>query len=126
MAGGADHQGLASPVGHGLGPQGLQWPGLAEVGEFSDVVNLHLTRLSADLANVREESCDDLLVRIVNPDRLAVDDRRRFLPVEWYFTEPCQQRFLPSRSMCASKQVRSPCGVWILVLCLAAIFDIDE
>jgi len=45
---------------------------LAEVGEFADVVNLHLTRLLADLTNVREESCDEFLVRIVNPDRLAV------------------------------------------------------
>jgi hypothetical protein len=33
---------------------------------------------------------------------------------------------LPSRSIRASKQVRSPCGVWILALCLAAIFDTDE
>lgn len=34
--------------------------------------------------------------------------------------------FLPSRSMRASIQVRSPCGVVISVLCLAAIFDVDE
>ena len=69
--------------------------GLAEVGELSDVVDLHLAGLLADLADVREESCDEFLVRVVDPGRLTVGDRRRFLPVEWCFTEPCDQ-WLPA------------------------------
>src|SRR6266508_3381476 len=91
MAGGADHEGLAPPVRHGLGPLGLQRPGYAEVCELADVVDLDLARLLADLADAREEPVDQLLVRIVDPDRLAVDDRRRSLPVERYAAEPCDQ-----------------------------------
>jgi hypothetical protein len=33
-------------------------------------------------------------VRIVDPDRLTVDDCRRFPPVEWCFAEPCDQWLL--------------------------------
>jgi hypothetical protein len=45
VAGGADHEGFASPVGHGLGPLGLKRPGLTEVGELADVVDFHLAGL---------------------------------------------------------------------------------
>ena len=51
--------------------------------------------VSAELAGVREEPGDELLVRIVDPDRLTVDDPRRFLPMEWYAAEPCDQ-WLPA------------------------------
>jgi hypothetical protein len=68
MTGGADHQGFASPVGHGLGPQGLEWPGSAEVGELTDVVNFHAVLLLTDLAGIREESSHEFLVRIVDPE----------------------------------------------------------
>ena len=88
VAGGADHEGFAPPVRHGLRPLGLERSGYAEVGELADVVDLHLAGLLADLAGIREEPGDELLVRIVNPDRLAVGDRRRFLPPEWYAAEP--------------------------------------
>ncbi|BCB74951.1 hypothetical protein GCM10022251_54540 [Phytohabitans flavus] len=54
MAGGTGHQGLASPVRHGLGPLRLKGPGSAEVGERADVVGFHLARLLADLADVPE------------------------------------------------------------------------
>jgi len=95
MAGGANHQGLASPIGHGLGPQGLEWSGSGEVGELTDVVNFHVVLLLTDLASILEEPSHDFLVRIVDPNRLAVDDRRRFLPMEWCFPEPCDQ-WLPA------------------------------
>jgi hypothetical protein len=55
VAGGADHEGLASPVRHGLGPQGLEWPGFAEISKLADVVDLNLARVPTDLAGVREE-----------------------------------------------------------------------
>ena len=35
--------------------------------------------------------CEQLLVRVVDPDRLRVKDRRRCPPVEWYLAEPCDQ-----------------------------------
>lgn len=75
-----------------IGPLGLQVPGCCEVFERADVVNLDVARLLADLAGVRQEPCDEFLVRIVGPGRLTVIDRRRFLPVEWNATEPCDQR----------------------------------
>jgi hypothetical protein len=40
---------------------------LAEVGELADVVDFHLAGLLADLADVREESRDEFLVRVVHP-----------------------------------------------------------
>jgi hypothetical protein len=61
----------------------LERPGCAEVCELADVVDLNFALVLADLAGVREETFDDLLVRIVDPDRLAVDDRCRSLPVKW-------------------------------------------
>src|SRR3954451_24513403 len=84
MAGGADHKGFASPVRHCLGPLGLERSGYAEVGQLANVVDLHVVRLLAYLARIREESGDELLLRIVDPDRLTVSDRRRFLPLERY------------------------------------------
>lgn len=67
-----------------------------------------------------------VLVRIVDPDRQAVDDRRRFLPVEWYFTEPCDQ-WLPAVAFEACFETcAQPMWYLDLGLCLAAIFDIDE
>ena len=78
VAAAAGDQGLASSHRHEAHPGRSFGPaGPVEVGEFADVVNLHLTRLLADLTNVREESCDEFLVRIVNPDRLAVGDRAK-------------------------------------------------
>ena len=95
MAGGADHKGFASPVRHCLGPLGLERSGYAEVGQLANVVDLHVVRLLAYLARIREESGDELLLRIVDPDRLTVSDRRRFLPLERYTAEPCDQ-WLPA------------------------------
>src|SRR3954466_13316770 len=85
MAGGADHKGFASPGRHCLGPLGLERSGYAEVGQLANVVDLHVVRLLAYLARIREESGDELLLRIVDPDRLTVSDRRRFLPLAWIF-----------------------------------------
>ena len=126
MAGGADHKGFASPVRHCLGPLGLERSGYAEVGQLANVVDLHVVRLLAYLARIREESGDELLLRIVDPDRLTVSDRRDFC--RWSGIPPnrATSGCLPLRSTRASKQVRSPCGVWILALCLTAIFDTDE
>ena len=55
MAGYADHEGLASPFRHELGPHGLCRSGLAEVGEFTDVVNNNIARLLTDLTFSREQ-----------------------------------------------------------------------
>ena len=50
-----------------------------------------------------------------------------FCRSQWDATEPCDQWFpAESRSTLASKHVRGPCGVSILALYLAAIFDTVE
>jgi hypothetical protein len=43
---GADHQGLAAPSNHGLGPRGRV--GRVEPGERPNVVDLHLAGVLAD------------------------------------------------------------------------------
>jgi hypothetical protein len=60
-------------------------------------------------------------VRIVNLDRLTTVTI--FYRCSGVSPNRATSGCLPSRSMRASKQVRNPCGVWILALCLAAIFD---
>jgi len=56
MAGGADDEGLPAPFGHELVPDGLRVPGLVEVGELADVVDIHCAGLLAQLAPSRQES----------------------------------------------------------------------
>jgi hypothetical protein len=42
VAGFADHEGLASSLGHDLHPFGLRLPGLFEISERADLVHAHL------------------------------------------------------------------------------------
>ena len=64
MAAGADHEGLASPLGHESHPLGLFWlSGLVELGEFADLMHAHLVRLSAELAS----SCEEPVNRFGRP-----------------------------------------------------------
>jgi hypothetical protein len=55
--------------------------GMGEVGEGTDVMHLDIARGSADLAGVRQDPSDQLLVRIVHPDRPSIGDLRRPLPL---------------------------------------------
>ena len=66
VAGGADHEGLAPPVRHGVGPLGLQRPGRAEIFQLADVVGFHLTSVLADLTGSRKEPGEQSLVRVVD------------------------------------------------------------
>ena len=88
VAGGADHEGLAPPSRHDRHPFGLLCPGVSEICQGADVVRLNVARALTDLAGVREEPGDELVVRMVHPDRLTVDDRRRSLPLQWNAAEP--------------------------------------
>ena len=58
VAGRADDKGLAPPPCHQFRPRGLWLSRLAEVGEFADLVHVHLARVPADLAPVRQEPGD--------------------------------------------------------------------
>jgi len=94
VAGGAEHEGLASSLGHDPGPFGLVWlPGLVEVCELADLVNLHLVRISADLAPSSAEPIDQLLAGCGGRDWRAVVEGRVLLPYERDTTERCDQWF---------------------------------
>jgi hypothetical protein len=47
MAGVADHEGLSPFPGHEVRPCRLVCSGLVELGEFADLVDLHLSRFLA-------------------------------------------------------------------------------
>ncbi|GAB2713089.1 hypothetical protein [Nocardia thraciensis] len=93
VAGGADHEGFAPPVGHCCIPLGLKRSGYSSVCEFADVVDFDAAHYAAEFAGVRQEPSEDLLVRVVDPDRRRIGDSRRFLPVQRNVTEPCDQWF---------------------------------
>src|SRR6266851_10431451 len=69
------------------------WPGLAEVGEFTDVMNNHIVLLLTDLASSPEQPERHLLAGVDDPFRDAVGDDRFGLPYQRYSTEPCDQWF---------------------------------
>ena len=60
VAGSADHEGLASPFRHELGPRWLWSSRLGEVGESADVVHVHLGPLLAELTAARPDPGDAL------------------------------------------------------------------
>src|SRR5918997_3556226 len=93
VAGYADHEGFTSPFRHELGPHGLCRSGLAEVGEFADVVNNGIVRLLADLTFSREQPKWQLFAGVADPFRDAVVEDRFLLPLQWYPAEPCDQWF---------------------------------
>ncbi len=98
MASGAGHEGLAPPVEHDARPVG-RWPsGTSEIGQGTDVVHLDITGGPADLARVRQKPGDQLLLRVVHPDRPTISDLRRSLLLERDSTEPRHQ-WLPVRPL---------------------------
>ena len=91
MAGWADHQGLAPLACHQLRPRGLRLSRLAEVGELADLVDVHLARVPADLAPVRQEPGDQLFTADNARDQETVGDDRVLLPSQRDAAEPCDQ-----------------------------------
>ncbi|MCG7204837.1 hypothetical protein MB828_13565 [Streptomyces arenae] len=91
MAGVAGHDGLAAPIQHDSCPVGRRLSGMCEVGEGTDVMYLDIARGSTDLAGVRQEPSNQLLVWTVHPNRPSIGDFRRPLPLEGYSTEPGHQ-----------------------------------
>lgn len=80
MAGGADDQGLAPPLCHGLHPFELRLTGPVERREVADLVHLHRRRLFAELAPSRLEPTDQLAAAGGVPDWLAVNEDSVLLP----------------------------------------------
>jgi len=88
-AAGADHEGLAAPLGHQLRPRGLWLSRLREVGELADLVDLSPARMFAYLAPPCEEPVDQLPARVGGQNWDAVVEDRGLVPLEWDATEPC-------------------------------------
>lgn len=82
LAGSADHEGLASPFRHELGPRWLWSSRLGEVGESADVVHVHLGPLLAELTAAHPDPGDELLALAAGraADGEAVDQDRHLLP----------------------------------------------
>jgi hypothetical protein len=94
MAGFADHEGLASPLGHDLHPFGLGLPGPdGEVGERTDLVHAHLVRLPAEFASSRQEPTDQLLGAGGGSGWFTIFEDRVPLPYGWDTTERPDRRF---------------------------------
>ena len=64
VAGGADHEGLASLGRHERRPLRLAWPGLPKAGQLADLVHQHLARVAAQLAPPCQEPVDQLLAGV--------------------------------------------------------------
>src|SRR6476660_7579415 len=95
VAGLADVKGLAPPPRHQFRPRGPWLSRLAEVGELADLVHMHLAAVPADLAPVRQEPGDQLLMADDARDKGAIGDDRILLPPERNAAEPCDQ-WLPA------------------------------
>ncbi len=88
MAVSTDYERLSSPLDHKCHPRGhCVLARLDEIGEFSDLVDLHPLRTPAYLAAVQQESGDQLLVadrlgdqRALCRGLYAVDEDRVLLP----------------------------------------------
>src|SRR6476659_3450306 len=93
MAGGADHEGLASFSCHELGPWRLWLPGFVEVGELADVVDFYLAGVMAHLASSCLEPFDPPPTTDDARGALAADQDRVALPFEGNATECGGQRF---------------------------------
>jgi hypothetical protein len=76
MARRADHEGLAPSACHQLRPFGPWLSRLAEIGELSDLMDAHLARVPADLAPVRQEPGNQLLMADDARDRETVGEDR--------------------------------------------------
>src|SRR4051812_31066078 len=69
--------------------------GWLEICELTDVMNMHVTGLLAELAPSREEPGDQLLAGVGHPGRDAVVDDRGLLPFQGDSAEPGDQ-WLPA------------------------------
>src|SRR5260221_7965589 len=76
---GADHEGLPASPGHELIPDGLRLTRSAEIGELSDMVDVHRARLPAQLAPPCHEPGDQLLAADGDRRRVAVGEGRGLL-----------------------------------------------
>ncbi|MCA1709865.1 MAG: hypothetical protein LC808_43925 [Actinobacteria bacterium] len=77
MAGPADHQGFPALAAHEVHPCGsVGLPVPVEVGKFSNLMDLNVIGLLADLAHVPEESLDDLAVAVWGGIRDTVREHR--------------------------------------------------
>ena len=116
MAGGADNQSLAPPLGHDLHPFGLRLSGLVEISELADLVHAHLVRVSAELTPSRKEPMDQLLAPGVGPGWFAISQDRVLLPYERNTTERGDQWLLAIAARdadlyaCARPVRRFDCG----------------
>lgn len=95
MAGTADHEGLASPSCHLFRPRGLWLSRSVQVRQAANVVHRDAVGVAADLASVRQQPGDQLLVANDARNQDAVGDDRVFLPSEWDTAEPRDQ-WLPT------------------------------
>ena len=124
VAGGADHEGLASFGRHEHRPRGLAWSGLPEAGELADLVHVHLARVAAHSSHRCVKSRWISSLRGwgagfgIRSWRTASLSRTRGIP-----PNRATRSGLPLRWILASKQVRSPYRVVILAWYLVAIFD---
>src|SRR5690242_16763039 len=67
---------------------------LLQIGEFSDVMHLHLTRRSADLTLLRLEPLHQLRAEVVGRSDRLIDEDRVLLPPEGDAAEGGYQRLL--------------------------------
>ena len=90
MAGLADHKGLASHFRHDFRPHRSRFQ-CVEISEFTDVMDLNLALVLADLASTDEESTDQL--RAPDDDRgyRTVGEDRVSLSFQRDTAEPCDQ-----------------------------------
>ena len=93
-------------------------PGMARSGHRADVVDLHLARLLAELAPVRKEPADQLLVWVDRPGQTVGQDRH-LLPPQRYPAEPCDQcspavtRRCWPQSRCVARAVSSILALYL-------------
>ena len=114
VAVGADHEGLASTLHHSFHPFRRWRPRLGEVGQFGDVVDLHLAGLLTQLTPSVNEPEDQLFVSDggrstgagLRSIRTALRCRRSGTPPNVVVSG-----FLPGRSTLTWKHLRGPCGV---------------
>ena len=124
VAGLADDKGLPPPLCQMFRPRGSWLPQLAEVGELADLVHVHLARVPADLAPVRQEPGD--LWRMMPGTGARLEMTASCCLLSGMPPNHATSGFPPPRSILASRHLPGPCGVAIVALYLRAIFVTDD